>query len=624
MKNSFIAYATRIGKYYLFLIAAFALERAAFLVTNATRTFDGTFADIIATFYHAFHLDLSTACYMAALPLILLTLQLVWKGKWFQKILDGYTLVLIIFLVFTALGNIFLYKEWDTKLNYKIWAYLSNPVEVLRTATWIQLTAGTVGGIGLCILYYYLYWRWFSQPTISRLENKRWLPFLFIVFLLPLDFVGIRGRISGIPISQSSAYFSKYQVLNDAAVNTQWNLIKSTIRFGNSSDGNPFVSMPMQEATELVKSQFVCPKDTCIKVLKNERPNIVIILLESWSADLIESLGGVPGVTPNFKQLEKEGLLFTQIYAAGHRSQEGISSIVSGFPPVPVVTITDNFEKYGKLASIANSLKKNKYQTSFQFGGDLTYGNLRAYLMAMGFDQLIDEEAFPKNSAHGKLSIYDEVSFDYHLEQTRKSTAPFFSILFTASTHSPYDVPSRTEPFTGDMEEVPYLNSAKYTDWCLGQYFAKAKKEGWYENTLFILVADHSHRTYKLWDYYDAGYQHIPMLWTGGALKEEYRGKSIDKLCSYLDLPLTLLLQMEIDPKGFEWSNNIFNPYTPQFAIYPSNQGIGWITPDGAFGYDASEQETYRSTFKDNELYEKELMKAKAYLQVLYQKYLDL
>ena len=624
MKNSLIRYAARIGQYLLFLILAFTIERTAFLVANHSAAAQSSFPEILSTYIHAFHLDLSAACYILALPLILLSFQLFFKKKWSDHLLSGYTLLVIIVLVFTALGNILLYQEWDTKLNYKIWAYLKNPMEMVRSATWIQLTVGLLAGTGLTILYFWLYRHWFRRPEITPMQKHRWLPFLLMVIALGLDFVGIRGHVTGIPISQSSAYFSKNQVLNDAAVNTQWHLIKSTIRFGKSNNGNPYQFMPQAEAQAIVDSLYLCEKDTCIKVLNTENPNIVIILLESWSADLIESLGGEAGISPCFKELEKEGLLFTQVYAAGHRSQEGISSIVSGFPPVPVVTITDNFEKYGKLESFAEVMKARKYRTSFHFGGDLTYGNLRAYLMAMGFEHLVDEDDFPANTPHGKLSIYDEVSLSHHLAELKKEKEPFFSMLFTASSHSPYDVPQRTEPLTWDVAELPYLNSAKYTDYCLGQYFAQAKQEGWYENTLFILVADHSHRTYKQWNYYDAGYQHIPMLWTGGALKEEFRGKTVDQLCSYLDLPLTLARQLNITDTHFGWSKDILNPYSPQFAVYQTNYGIGWITSEGAFGYDANTNSFYKDTFTDGTLRTRNIQNAKAFLQVLYQKYLDL
>ncbi len=623
MKTTISHLAVRLIKYFGFILLLFAIERCSFLLVNSYLLRESSFVEILSSFYHAFHLDVSTACYIFFLPFILIALQLAFHTKWFDRILHFYTAIVVLFIVISALGNMFLYSEWSTKLNYKIWYYLQKPDEVLRTATWFQIIAGIGGSLLITTGIFIGYLKWMATPKIEKITRFYWQTALFILIGLPLIFVGIRGRITGIPISQSSAYFSKYQILNDAAVNTQWHLIKSTIRFAKSNQTNLYVTMNQDDANKLVADLFAVKKDTTIHLLNTKRPNVVIIFLESWSADLIQSLDGKEGITPYFHELEKEGVLFTQVYAAGRRSQEGMASILSGFPPIPQNTITDNFEKYSKLSSLAAEMKKLTYTSSYYFGGDLTYGNLKAYLMAMKFDRIIDETDFPANTPHGKLSIYDEVVLNRQLSDMRSEKQPFFSAIFTASTHSPYDVPSVAGRLDWQVSDLQYLNSAKYTDYCLGKFFEKAKKEKWYDHTLFILVADHSHTTYKQWDYHDAGYQRIPMLWLGGALKKEYHGQQIHGLCSYLDLPKTLLRQLGVSADNFGWSNNILNPYSHRFAIAQSNIGIAWITPQGSFSYDATNGSLYQCTFSSDSLKDKELQYAKAYLQVLYQTYLD-
>ncbi len=617
-------YLTRLTKYALLLFALFFIERTAFLaVYHAQAAADG-WGEILATYGHALHLDISAAAYFFIIPFIIITLQFILPNKWLDRILHGYTILAIIFIVLTALGNIFLYEEWCTKLNYRIWYYLKKPVEILRTATAFQLIGGGLMAIALCAGIIYLYFKWIAKPVINKIKKFYWQTGIILAVGIFLIFVGMRGKLTGIPISQSSAYFSKNQILNDAALNTQWHLMKSTLRFGKSNRTNLYVTMSAENAKRITQELFTPEKDTCIYILNQQRPNIVLIFMESWSADLVESLGGEAGISPYFKQLEAEGLLFTQVYAAGRRSQEGLSSMISGFPPIPVNTITDNFEKYHALPSIAKALNDNGYHSSFYFGGDLTYGNLRAYLMSMAYGHLVDEEDFPRSTPHGKLSIYDEHTFARQLKDLQHEKTPFFSTLFTASTHSPYDVPSSGGKLDWEIEQLPYINSAHYTDYALGQYFAKAKKEGWYDNTLFILVADHSHETYKMWDYHEAGYQHIPMLWLGGALKKEFKGTHIDKLCSYVDLPLTLLAQLGIDASAFQWSNNILNPYTKQFAPFLNQIGIGWITPHGSFSYSYEKDTYWKCTFDDTTVLEQEKVNARAYLQHLYQTYLDL
>ena len=129
--------------------------------------------------------------------------------------------------------------------------------------------------------------------------------------------------------------------------------------------------------------------DSTIYVLNKKHPNIVFILLESWSADNVESLGGLKGITPNFKALEKDGLLFTNFYSNGWTSDQGMSSIFSSFPVFPYAAIINQADKSSKLPCLNKSLANN-YHSSYFFGGQLTYGNIKGYLLSQGFDKVKD------------------------------------------------------------------------------------------------------------------------------------------------------------------------------------------------------------------------------------------
>ncbi|MFA7672119.1 MAG: LTA synthase family protein [Sphaerochaetaceae bacterium] len=316
-------------------------------------------------------------------------------------------------------------------------------------------------------------------------------------------------------------------------------------------------------------------------------------------------------------------MLFTNFYANGHRSQQGLSAIISGFPPTPVYDITHNFEKYPHLNSMVQDLNQLGYHSSFYFGGDLVYGNLKAYMMANQFDRVIDEKSLPAHFGRGKLTIYDEHLLTYHIEEMNKEQEPFFSMVFTGSTHSPYDEPKIVEQLTWNCPEIDYLNSAKYTDYSLKKYFDLVKKEAWYERTLFILVADHSHRTHLQRDYHSPEYQHIPMLWVGGAIAEEYRGTTYEKLASQVDIPKTLLHQLHLSADNYQWSNDIFNPYTQEFAAFETLQGINWIRKDIFLRYDGFKNYFYPTTFAEDSILQQEQLYTKAFLQQLYQQYLD-
>lgn len=615
-----------LAKHFLFFFLFFFLGRIFFLFANQPAVSAAPWSEILLTFRHALRIDLSTICYLMVVPTLLISVRLCTDNRWITRLLNGYGALVIIVCSAIIFADIAVYGEWANKLNYKALQYLRNPSEVVRSATAFQ-TVLVLGGVTLySAALIFVYCKWISRNHGKALK-RFWVPAFFIFCMITgLLFIGMRGGISPIPISQSAAYFSKHQILNDAAVNPAWNVMQSTIKFSKSNSTNPFVVLESTRAEELVNALYVSEDSTEIpQVLKNEQVNVVIVVLESWSADLIESLGGESGITPNFAQLEKEGILFTQMYANGHRSQEGLSALLSGFPPIPVNVITDNFEKYKKLNSVVKDLKPKNYNSSFYFGGDLVYGNLKAYLMSNEFDRIEDECDMPRHLERGKLSIFDQYTMEYHLQQLDNEEEPFFSMLFTASTHSPYDEPKIVEQIVMDTPELQYLNAAKYTDFCLGEYFRAAKQESWYDNTLFILVADHSHNTHRMHNYHSPEYQRIPMLWLGGAVKEEWRGRQIAKLCSSVDVPLTLLHQLGVTEVRYDWSNDIFDPSTPEFVAFQTTTGIDWISRRGFWAYNGfSNSFDVRAplpTLSDSVVTVEE-ERVRAFLQVLYEEYL--
>jgi phosphoglycerol transferase MdoB-like AlkP superfamily enzyme len=252
----------------------------------------------------------------------------------------------------------------------------------------------------------------------------------------------------------------------------------------------------------------------------------------------------------------------------------------------------------------------------------LQYGNIKAYLIHNKFNNIKEEADFINKYPKGKLGVHDEFMFNELLEQTNKNTEPFFSILFTLSSHSPYDQPSENIIKWGDSEDA-FLNSAYYTDKCIGNFFAKAKKEKWYRNTLFILVADHSHNTYRHWAINQKEYRHIPMLFYGDVLKDEYKGEKYTKICSQTDLTTTLLKQLNLDASAFFWSKNLFNPTIKEFAYFELNEGFGWITPEGYLSYNHFNKMYFQNTYNDSIKKQKQ-NEGSAYLQVLFQKFIDL
>ena len=581
------------------------------------------FWEIVALPYYALRLDISTICYLSTIPLLLFSAQLFVNHKIISVFIRFVVIIELFFASIIYLAEMGIYREWLCKLNYKALLYLQNPAEIFSTASTAFIVFAGFAIVFLTVSFYILYAKWVLRPEILSLR-KSYLRSILVVLIMPvLCFGGMRGGINAIPISQSSAYFSQHKIMNDVSINPLWNVVCNVLYFGELNDKIAYRFMDSAEAEAIVKELHFAEKDTLISVLKHKNINIVIILLESWTADAIESLTGTQDVTPNFHALEKEGLLFTRFYSNGHRSQQAISSLLSSFPPVPHYDITANHEKYRHLPAFPAVLQEHNYNTSFYFGGNLDYGNIRSFLYHTRFEKIVEGKNIWNASPSGKLGIHDEYMFLYHANELNKKKEPFFSILFTLSSHSPYDQPKEITPLQWDTPEITYLNSVKYTDHWLGKYFETAKKQSWYDNTLFIIVADHSHVSHLGRNYCSKEYQHIPMLWVGNVLKEEYIGKQCDVVSSHLDLAPTLLHQLGYPKEAFKWGKDIFNPYYQHFAYFEVNNGFGFISDNSSVVYYTIDNNNESRTYFVGKDSQKELLlkKGKAYSQYLFETY---
>jgi len=608
-----------------FWMLLFFVARAIFLLYYAhTIAHAGIpFTDSLEVFYHALKLDLATACYFLAFPLLFITLEGIFASKFWNKLRSVYVLLMLIIYTLTAAGELGLYEEWKTKLTYKALLYLENPSEVYNsssTATFIVLLLITIAMVSL------LFWGYQRFFNIRLKAQKKWgFSLLFFFVLPPFMVVGMRGGLQQIPINQSQSYFSSYEILNHAAVNNVFNLYISYFENREFLNKNPydFFKDP-KEAEERVQKLFDTKNDSTISILNNPKPNIVLIILESWSADLIESLGGEPGITPVFHELEKEGILFSEIYASGSRSEQGMAAIFSGFPAHAYTSVTVQPDKFPKLPSLVHELKDLGYFSSFYFGGQLIYGNIKSYMMFNGFHRIREIYDFDQSLPQGKLGVHDEYTLATMAHELNADPQPFFSSLFTLSSHSPYDQPMEQVLVWGGNEKQ-YINSAYYTDRSLGRFFEQARKTEWYQNTLFVLVADHSHNSYRNWSPFSAEYHHIPLLFYGDVIKKEYRG-SVDTItASQTDIAATLLAQLGDTAKVFPYSRNLFNPDTKPFAYWElaSASGIGWKTPSSTIIYD-HRYHTYVQDEGPKSIQDSVKRDAYAFLQHIFKEYLDL
>ena len=282
---------------------------------------------------------------------------------------------------------------------------------------------------------------------------------------------------------------------------------------------------------------------------------------------------------PKGKLKTKEGLLFTSVYSSGFRTDQALVSALSGFPAQPNKSIIRFPAKAIQLPSIASSLKPLGYNSTFYYGGEIGFANMNTYLVNSGYDQTISIDDFGSDKMNSKWGAHDEYVLDKLLQDLRNQPSPFFVTLLTLSTHEPFEVPVATPFDQGKNESEKFRKSAWYTDQCLDVFFREARKQPWYQQTVFVLMADHGHRLPLNRDYFDPLSRRIPLLITGGALKKEFRGRQVDVLANQHDLPSTLLQNMGVKDEAFTWSVNILAQERKNYAYLSQDMAISFLTP---------------------------------------------
>lgn len=609
---------------YIYWLLVFAVHRLIFLIINAGAVdpHDLGVGNLLSSFWNGLKLDFSMAAYTTVIAWFFVLLSLPFPKKQARTAANIITSILLAAATLLAVADALIYPEWKTKINSLALSSLQRPSEVWKVTSAGQffLGLGLAGGVTL-LLIVGLYRH---QKRLPIYETHYSLNAALLLVIWPA-ILGLtaRGGIKAIPINVSRVYFSEDAVLNDAATNTLWFFLLDLSHNRKFLSGeNPFKSMSREEARatlqNLRKAASSRPKP--ISILRSKRPNLVFIVLESWSADLVAELGGDPGITPNFSAMTREGLLFTRFYANGNRSQQGIASIFSGFPALPVVTITENPGKSQTLPRFAGTFASLGYQTDFFYGGQLEYGNIKAFLLNNGF-RSIKEDNDLVDLPQGSMGAPDSVVAPAYAAHLNGLQRPFLSAFFTLSTHAPYDFPGH-EKCTRQGREADYVCSATYSDAALGEFFAKVRQEPWFANTLFVLVADHSHSSYKLRENWQPGYRRIPLLLWGGALRHEFRGKLWDRVGSQVDLTTTLLHQMKLESSAYPWGNDLFDPSAPSYAYYEIGRGVGWVTDRGELVYDQENDRVLYSSYPLDQRVEAQ-KQAQAYLQSVVDYYLE-
>ncbi len=609
--TSFLKAACRLLAIFLASAICFIIGKIIFIFSNPAFYGSLGIKDFFSIIIHGLPMDCAMAGYVSVIPAIIQSVS-VFTGTrsgifTFQKWYLGFISAAISLVIILDAA---LYGYWQFKLDSTpIFYFMSSPSAAFASAEWWQLVAFPFIWAILGTLFFLIYRLALKiAPDKRGLFGKKALtPFFGMLVISALLFIPIRGGVTVSTMNLSRSYFSNDKRLNHAAVNPLFSLIYSLTHQTDFSA--QFRYFPEEEAEKkfsdfLQEREISKPDSLFIPLLNNQRPDIFILILESFSSHLFPSLGGQP-VAIHLDSIAKEGLLFSRFYANSFRTDRGIPTILSAYPGQPTTSIMKFVKKTEHLPSLANRLKEEGgYSTTYYYGGDINFTNLNAYLVSGGFDRIISDVDFPISERLSKWGAHDEVVFKRVLDELKpyNSSRPALTVIQTSSSHEPFEVPYDSEGRLSDKR----ANAFAYADSCAADFINKLKASDKWDNSLVIAVPDHYGAYPDLQSAFDR--HKIPLIMTGGTLNR----KGVESTPgSQVDIAATILAAMDISPEAFRFSHNLLNPSSPHFAFFADPDAVGIIDKNGEtlLNLDSGRTECGSDSLADL---------AKTYLQVLY------
>lgn len=612
MKN---ALKKLVAVYFIF-IAFFIIQKCLFM--GVYHNIIGmTWGDIWPVIRHGWDMDCSIAAYLSAIPAICFICELWTSRCWLSITLRGYFGLISVLLGAITVLDLTLYGYWEFRLDMTPLFYFStSPAAAMASAEWWQLPVGVTAIAVIAVVLYKSLYKTVRRIVVDR--KRRGLSTVVMVIITAALFIPARGGVTVSTMNLSRSYFSQNQRLNHAALNPAFTLLYSATHQNNFKSQYRFLE-PDEAAAAM--SELNCigsitePVDsTYIPLLNNKRPEIYLIILESFSSHLMPSLGG-EAIAVNLDSLAREGVLFTNFYANSFRTDRALPAVLSGFPSQPSTSIMKFVEKTEKLPSIAGSLKVNGYEPRYYYGGDINFTNMAAYLVNSGFESIVCDKDFTLSQRASKWGAPDHLVFERALNDAvnhAAGNAPRFNVIQTSSSHEPFEVPYSNPRFADE----PRKNAFAYTDSCLMAFVDSLKALPSYRNTLLVIVPDHLGAWPK--DLSEATTRHhVPLVMVGGALNPVNR--RIDTPASQNDIAATLLSALGIDHTEFTFSHDILNPSSPHYAIFAEPSVAGIITPTDTVTINCDTGEIINA---EGARTAERATQIKAYLQTLYD-YID-
>jgi len=485
---------------YIFGVIVFFVFRVILLLANLD-LLEGIEASklsglLLNSFTFGLRFDTVILCYILAFPTLLLVIFSFFdKIKFnYYKAINCFILVFYFLVFFISLADIPYFNQFLERITVEIFEWMNTPLIVLKMVvtdkTNLVFFVILFMLLGMLFAYYKLVLKKYQSDNCRSDFNLKLS--LISLILLPFLFLGIRGRIAiKSPIRVGTAFFSDYSFINKLGLNPSFTLIKSVLKKNKNKEirlvDNDF-------ALEYLNSHF-SSKDKKFPLMREvnfsgeeKKYNVVLIIVESMTAKNLEKYGGDKTLTPFLNSLVSKSLIFNNFYSSGIHTYNGIYSCLTSFP-----TVLKKHSMKGVIIprynGISNVLKTKNYRTLFFINHDSEFDNIGGFVKTNDFDLLISQKDYPKDKVVSSLGVGDDFMFEFSIDKFNKQKEPFFACFMTASNHGPYKIPEYAD-FTPKSSEIK-KQLIEYTDWSLKKFIDLAKKQSWFDNTLFVITGDH-------------------------------------------------------------------------------------------------------------------------------------
>ncbi|MBL1320461.1 MAG: sulfatase-like hydrolase/transferase [Methylophaga sp.] len=511
-----------------------SILRAILYWRNDELTTDIPVGEIVNSFLVGMRFDFIVIAYVM-IPLVLFLLYPAGLNKKIGRI---YLIIIALIITFLAIMELDFYHEFHVRLNSLVFQYIQEDPETVASMVWngfpvvrYLLIIGFITGL----------FAWLLTKISRYLDDKTQGKSLYVIrcvaflVVLVLTALAARGTLRhGPPLRWGDAFHSDYLFANHLALNGSFTLIKAVIAESHKGEEQKkwLSKMDMDSAEKIVQKLLLTERDTVINSefspvyrryhspvpLPKKPLNVVFILMESFNGAFVGSLGHDYGITPEFDKIRKQGVLFDHFFSNGTHTHQGMFASMACFPNLPgYETLMQLPQGDTKFAGILKVINDRNYKSYYIYNGDFAWDNQNGFFGGQGMQTFIGRHDFinPKFS-DPTWGVSDEDMFDRAAQELKKipKDQPFFAFLQTLSNHTPYALPDplpveRVTEFGGLNE---HLTAMRYADWALGQFFKKIQHDGFYKNTIFVLVGDHGFGTNKQVTDMDLMRFNVPLL----------------------------------------------------------------------------------------------------------------